>query len=132
MHLFGYPGAIPPATSTGSVAALAATSAYGTMPSTGTASGMVLPSTSAPVNRRHTRSVSRGIRLLLEEGRVSVVYSPSTMLASGSIASAAGATVSVWGRGADSSEAGAKTSSAAVVLGSSPSQDKSVDFLHST
>jgi hypothetical protein len=32
----------------------------------------------------------------------------------------------------DSSAAGAKTSSAAAVLGSSPSQDKSVDFLHST
>jgi hypothetical protein len=30
------------------------------MPPTGTASGMVLPSTSAPVNRRHTGSVSRG------------------------------------------------------------------------
>jgi hypothetical protein len=31
---------------------------------------------------------------------------------------------------ADSSAAGAETSSAAAVLGSSPSQDKSVDFLH--
>jgi hypothetical protein len=44
----------------------------------------------------------------------------------------AGAMVSPWGRGADSSTAGAIASSAAAVLGSSPSQDKSVDFLHST
>jgi hypothetical protein len=36
-----------------------------------------------------------------------------------------------WGRGADSSTAGGGFSSAAVVLGSSPSQDRSVDFLHS-
>jgi hypothetical protein len=54
------------------------------------------------------------------------------MLASDSIASATGVTVSAWGRGADSSAAGAETSSAVAVLGSSPSQDKSVDFLHST
>jgi hypothetical protein len=32
----------------------------------------------------------------------------------------------------DSSAAGAETSSTAVVLGSSPSHDKSVDFLHGT
>jgi hypothetical protein len=37
-----------------------------------------------------------------------------------------------YGRGADSSAAGAETSSAAAVLGSSPSQDKLVDFLHGT
>jgi hypothetical protein len=54
------------------------------------------------------------------------------MLASGSVASTAGATVSAWGRGVDSSAAGAEASSAAAVLGSSSSQDKSVDFLHST
>jgi hypothetical protein len=54
------------------------------------------------------------------------------MLASGSVASTTGATVSAWGRGADSSAAGVESSSAAPVLGSSPSQDKSVDFLHST
>jgi hypothetical protein len=54
------------------------------------------------------------------------------MLASGSVASTASATVSAWGRGADSSAAGAEASSAVAVLGSSPSQDKSVDFLHST
>jgi hypothetical protein len=54
------------------------------------------------------------------------------MLASGSVASSADATVSPWGRGADSSVAGAEASSAAAVLGSSPSQDKSVDFLHNT
>jgi hypothetical protein len=54
------------------------------------------------------------------------------MLASGSVASTADATVSPWGRGADSSAAGMESSSAAAALGSSPSQDKSVDFLHST
>jgi hypothetical protein len=45
------------------------------------------------------------------------------MLASGSEASAAGATVSAWGRGADSSAAGTEASSAVAMLGSSPSQD---------
>jgi hypothetical protein len=54
------------------------------------------------------------------------------MLASGSVASTACATVSAWGRGADSSAAGVESSSATAALGSSPSQDKSVDFLHST
>jgi hypothetical protein len=54
------------------------------------------------------------------------------MLASGSVASAAGATVSAWGRGPDSSAAGMESSSATAALGSSPSQDKSVDFLYST
>jgi hypothetical protein len=52
------------------------------------------------------------------------------MLASGSVASTAGASVSAWGRGADSLAAGAEPSSAIAALGSSPSQDKSVDFLH--
>jgi hypothetical protein len=54
------------------------------------------------------------------------------MLASGSVASAVGATVSAWSRGANSSAAGVEASSAAAVMGSSPSQDKSIDFLHST
>jgi hypothetical protein len=54
------------------------------------------------------------------------------MLASSSVASTAGASVLAWGRGADSSTAGSESSSAAAALGSSPSQDKSVDFLHST
>jgi hypothetical protein len=54
------------------------------------------------------------------------------MLASGSVASTIDATVSAWGRGADSSVAGVESSSATAVLGSSPSQDKSVDFLQST
>jgi hypothetical protein len=93
---------------------------------------MVFPSASAPVNRRHTGLVSRGLRLLFEEDYVRAVYSPSTILASGSIASVAGATVSAWGRGEDSSAAGVESSSATAALGSSPSQDKSVDFLHST
>jgi hypothetical protein len=38
-----------------------ATSTFGTTPSTSTASGMVLLSTSAPVNTRHTRSAPRGL-----------------------------------------------------------------------
>jgi hypothetical protein len=54
------------------------------------------------------------------------------MLASDSVASTVGAMVSAWGRGADSSAAGVESSSAAAALGSSPSQDNSVDFLHST
>jgi hypothetical protein len=54
------------------------------------------------------------------------------MLASGSVASTAGAMVSAWGRGADSSAVSAESSSATIALGSSPSQDKSVNFLHST
>jgi hypothetical protein len=60
------------------------------------------------------------------------VYSPSTMLASGSIASTDGAMVPAWGRGADSSAVGAESSSATAALGSSSSQVKLVDFLHST
>jgi hypothetical protein len=54
------------------------------------------------------------------------------MLASGSVASAVGASVSAWGVGADSSTAGAESFSAIAALGSSSSQVKSVDFLHST
>jgi tetrahydromethanopterin S-methyltransferase subunit D len=54
------------------------------------------------------------------------------MLAFGSVAAMADATVSAWGRGADSSAAGMESSLAAAALSSSPSQDKSVDFLHST
>jgi hypothetical protein len=77
-------------------------------------------------------SLLRRPRLLFEEDCVCVVYSPSTMLASGGVATTASATVSAWGRGADSSAAGAESSSATAALGSSSSQDKSVDFLHST
>jgi hypothetical protein len=54
------------------------------------------------------------------------------MLASGSEASTAGAIVSAWGRGADSSTASAEASSATAALDSSSSQDKSVDLLHNT
>jgi hypothetical protein len=53
-------------------------------------------------------------------------------LASGNIASAAGASDSARGAGADSSAGGTASSSATAVAGSSPSQDKSVDFLQST
>jgi hypothetical protein len=54
------------------------------------------------------------------------------MVASGGATSTPGATVSPWGREADSSIAGDGFSSAAAVLGSSPSQDRSVDFMHNT
>jgi hypothetical protein len=54
------------------------------------------------------------------------------MLASGSVASTAGATVSAWGAGVDSSAAGVEPSSSIAAMGSSSSQDKSVDFLLST
>jgi hypothetical protein len=54
------------------------------------------------------------------------------MVASGDVASTPSATDSPWGRGADSSTAGDGFSSVAVVLGSSPSQDRSVNLLHST
>jgi hypothetical protein len=54
------------------------------------------------------------------------------MLASGSVDSTAGATVSAWGTGPDSSAASVEPSSATAILGSSSSQDRSVDFLHST
>jgi hypothetical protein len=72
------------------------------------------------------------LRLLLEDYCVRAVYSPSTMLASGSVASTAGASDSARGAEADSSADGMEPSSAIAALGSSPSQVKSVDFLHST
>jgi hypothetical protein len=54
------------------------------------------------------------------------------MLASGTVASTAGVMVSARGRGAGSLVAGMESSLATATLGSSPSQDKSVDFLQST
>jgi hypothetical protein len=54
------------------------------------------------------------------------------MLSFGSEASTTSATISAWGRGADSSAAGTDASSGTAALGSSSSQDKSVNFLHST
>jgi hypothetical protein len=56
-HLFCHPGA---AVSASSVMASVITSASGTTPSTGTASGITLPSTCAPVDTRHTISVPGG------------------------------------------------------------------------
>jgi hypothetical protein len=53
-------------------------------------------------------------------------------LASGKVASSAGASDSPRGARADSSAGGGASSSATAVAGSSPSQDKSVDFLQST
>jgi hypothetical protein len=61
--------------------------------------------------------------------KASAEYLPSTTLASGNAAPAAGASDSAWGAGVDSSAGGATSSSATVVEGSSPSQDRSVDFL---
>jgi hypothetical protein len=55
-------------------------------------------------------------------------YSPSTTLASGSGVPVAGGSGTAWEAGADSSAGGA-TSSATAEEGSSPSQDRSVDFL---
>jgi hypothetical protein len=52
------------------------------------------------------------------------------MVASGGAASAPGAMVLAWGRGVDSSTAVDGFSSAVPASGSSPSQDRSVDFLH--
>jgi hypothetical protein len=54
------------------------------------------------------------------------------MLPSSNAAFMAGASDSACGAGADSLVAGADSSSATAALGSSPSQVKSVDFLHST
>jgi hypothetical protein len=102
----------------GSRASPASTSA------SGTASGIVVP----PLVSLSTW----GLRLLLRVGVIAAIYIPSTTVASGGVASAPGATVSPWGREADSSTVGDKFSSVAVVLGSSPSQERSVDFLHST
>jgi hypothetical protein len=67
-------------------------------------------------------SLPRWPRLLREEACICAVYSPSTMLASGNVASTAGASVSAWGMGADSSAAGAKSSSAIAALGSTSSR----------
>jgi hypothetical protein len=53
-------------------------------------------------------------------------------MASDGVDSASGAMVLLWGREADSSTADVRFSSVAAVLGSSPSQDRSIDFLHST
>jgi hypothetical protein len=61
--------------------------------------------------------------------KASAEYLPSTTLASGNAAPAASASNSARGAGVDSSAGGAASSSATVVEGSSPSQDRSVDFL---
>jgi hypothetical protein len=50
----------------------------------------VLPSASAPVNKKTWISHPWRLRLLLEATCSCAVYSPSTMLASGNAASAAG------------------------------------------
>jgi hypothetical protein len=62
-----------------------------------------------------------GLRLLLGVGSFTAVYVPSTMVASGGVTSMPGATVSPWGREADSSIAGEGFSSVAAVLCSSSS-----------
>jgi hypothetical protein len=73
----------------------------------------------------------RGLCLLHRADGPIEVYLPSTRVASGGVASAPGATASPSGRGVASSTASVRISSAATALGSSPSQDRSVDFLHS-
>jgi hypothetical protein len=72
-----------------------------------------------------------GLRLPGANGVVKL-YIPSTTVASDGVASAPSATILPWGREADSSTAGDGFSSIAALLCSSPSQDRSVDFLHST
>jgi hypothetical protein len=57
----------------------------------GTASGIVLPSASAPVNKNTWISHPWRLRLLLEATCSYAVYSPSMMLDSGNAASTAGA-----------------------------------------
>jgi hypothetical protein len=87
---------------------------------------MSLPSASAPVKKEDKcisyYDYSSRSPIASEE------YSPSTTLASGSDVSAAGGSGTTWGAGMDSSAGGA-TSSATAEEGSSPSQDKFVDFL---
>jgi hypothetical protein len=75
---------------------------------------------------------TRGLRLLHGADDITAICIPSTTMAYGGIASAPSATVSAWGRGVDPSTAADGSSSAAVASGSSPSQDRSLDFLHST
>jgi hypothetical protein len=87
---------------------------------------MSSPSAPVPVTKTTSASVPTTTpqrALQLQEG-----YSPSTAIASGSGASVAGGSGTAWGAGVDSSAGGA-TSSATADEGSSPSQDRSVDFL---
>jgi hypothetical protein len=99
----------------------------------GTAAGISLPSASAPINEKTSASASSDDYDYSLGGTIaSAEYSPLTTLASGNVASAAGATGSTWGAGADSSVGGAASSPATTSEGSSLSQDRSVDFLQST
>jgi hypothetical protein len=92
----------------------------------GTPAGMSLLSASAPVKEK-TKCVSDH-DYSSRSSTTSEEYSPSTTLASGNGASVAGGSGTAWEAGADSSAGGA-TSSATAEEGSSPSQDRSVDFL---
>jgi hypothetical protein len=87
---------------------------------------MSLPSASAPVKREdkciNDYDCSSRSSIASEE------YSLSTTLASGNGVSVADGSGTAWEAGADSSVGGA-TSSATAEEGSSPSQDRSVDFL---
>jgi galactitol-specific phosphotransferase system IIB component len=60
------------------------------------------------------------------------VHVPSTMVASCGMSSVAYVVTSVCGRGVGSSTPTDRSSSPAAALGSSPSQDRSVDLLHNT
>jgi hypothetical protein len=79
-----------------------------------------------------TQSQNPSLRLLCREATIGTIHVPSTMVASCGVASAACAMISVCGRGADSSTSADRSFSPAAALGSSPSQDRSVDFLHNT
>jgi hypothetical protein len=79
-----------------------------------------------------TRSQNLHLRLLCRVANSGASHVPSTIVASCGVASVAWATVSACGRGVDSSTPADRPASPAVALGSSPSHDRSVDFLHNT
>jgi hypothetical protein len=114
-----------------SVVACPSTVPSGVVPPTGTASEITVPANCVSVIARYVASALGGYDYL-RQTMLSKLYIPSTMVASSGVVSAPDAMVSAWGRGVDSSTVAGKFSSAATASGSSPSQDRSVDFLHST
>jgi hypothetical protein len=101
------------------------------MPSTGTASGIVVPPTRVSVNTRHMASVL-GATTTTRGRWLHCILRTFYYCGLRGVTSTPGAMVSPSGREADSSTTGDGFSSVAAVLGSSPSQDRSVDFLHNT
>jgi hypothetical protein len=57
-----------------------------------------------------------GLRLIHEVDSITAVYIPSTTVASGSVDSAPGTTISAWGKGVDSRTAGDGSSSVAMLM----------------